>query len=93
MATNESRSLVESLEEGATDGKYRKVRPNTEVDPGMGEEITKANRRGLHPYWNYDYIDQESSVKVNPVGKTASKSSSKGSSVFDTEANQMGANY
>ena len=37
MATNESRSLNKSMDEGATDGKYRKVRPNTTVAPGTGD--------------------------------------------------------
>jgi hypothetical protein len=69
MATNESRSLNQSLSEGSTDGKYRKVRPNTTVDAGMGDEIVEANRRDLNPYWNYDFIDQEKAVKVEP-GKT-----------------------
>ena len=55
----ENKSLNQSVNEGATDGKYRKVRPNTTVAPGTGEDITLANRRGLHPYWNYDFIDQE----------------------------------
>ena len=65
----ENKSLNQSLNEGSTDGKYRKVRPNTTVAPGMGEEIVEANRRDLHPYWNYDFIDQEKPVKVEP-GKT-----------------------
>jgi hypothetical protein len=93
MATNETRSLNESLNNGATDGKYRKVRPNTEVDPGMGDEIVRANRRDLHPYWNYDYIDQESSSMVNPLKKTASGSARPGSDVLNVNENQMGANY
>ena len=50
MATNESRSLNTSMNEGATDGKYRKVRPNTTVaDPSTGDDIMRANRRGLNP--------------------------------------------
>ena len=65
----ENKSLNQSLGEGSTDGKYRKVRPNTTVAPGMGDEIVEANRRDLHPYWNYDFIDQEKPVKVEP-GKT-----------------------
>lgn len=59
MAVNSSRSQSESLRHGATDGKYRDARPNTEVVPGMGDEIMKQNRSGLHPYWNYDYVNQE----------------------------------
>ena len=54
----ENKSLNQSVNEGATDGKYRKVRPNTTVAPGTGEDIPLANRRGLHPSWNYDVIDQ-----------------------------------
>jgi hypothetical protein len=71
MATNESRSLNKSLDEGATDGKYRKVRPNTTVAPGTGDEIMLANRRALNPYWNYDFIDTESTTKVNPLSNEA----------------------
>jgi hypothetical protein len=87
MATNESRSLNESLNEGATDGKYRKVRPNTEVDAGMGDEIVRANRRGLNPYMNYDYIDQETGAKVNPGKMTATGSARR---VSDSYTNKMG---
>jgi len=93
MATNESRSLNQSLDEGATDGKYRKVRPNTTVAPGMGDEIIKANRRDLNPYWNYDYIDQEDPTKVNPLKKSASSSSPRVDNVADTFNNKMGATY
>jgi len=93
MATNESRSLNQSLDEGATDGKYRKVRPNTTVSPGMGDEIMKANRRDLNPYWNYDYIDQEDPSKVNPLKKTSGGSSPRVDNVADTENNKMGATY
>lgn len=71
MATNESRSLNKSLDEGATDGKYRKVRPNTTVAPGTGDELMLANRRALNPYWNYDFIDSESPTKVNPLSGDA----------------------
>lgn len=87
MATNESRSLNESLNEGSTDGKYRKVRPNTEVDPGMGDEIMRANRRALNPYWNYDYIDQEAPAQVNPGKMTATSSSAR---ISDAYTNKMG---
>lgn len=72
MATNESRSLNTSLDEGATDGKYRKVRPNTTVASGTGDELMRANRRGLHPYWNYGFADTESVSKVNPLKSSAS---------------------
>jgi hypothetical protein len=92
MATNESRSLTQSLSEGATDGKYRKARPNTTVASGSGEDITNANRNGLHPFYNYGFVNSEEANKVNPVGDTASSRARK-YPVFDMEANQMGANY
>lgn len=72
MAVNESHSLNASLADGATDGKYRKVRPNTTIAPGTGEEIVEANRRDLHPYWNYDFIDQEKNPKVEPLSTDVS---------------------
>jgi hypothetical protein len=52
--------------EGATDGKYRKRRPNTTVAPGMGDQIVVQNRSGLNPYMNYDFINSETPNKVNP---------------------------
>lgn len=66
MAVYQYRSRKNGLAEGATDGKYRKVRPNTEVAPGMGEEIVKANRAGLHPFFNYGFIDTETQNKIVP---------------------------
>lgn len=94
MATNESRSLNTSLNEGATDGKYRKVRPNTTVaDPSTGDEIMRANRSGLNPYWNYDFIEQEATVKVNPVSGKPSGARRSPMPVADITNNQMGANY
>jgi hypothetical protein len=68
MATNESRSLNGDMTEGATDGKYRKRRPNTTVQPGMGDQTVAANRAGLHPYMNYGFINSEEPNKVNPLG-------------------------
>ena len=93
MATNESRSLNQSLSEGSTDGKYRKVAPNRTVDPSAGDEITTANRRGLHPYWNYGFIDQEAPVKVEPLKMDASSKKRSPMPVADISNNQMGANY
>jgi hypothetical protein len=94
MATNESRSLNTSMNEGATDGKYRKVRPNTTVaDPSPGDDIMRANRSGLNPYWNYDFIEQEATVKVNPLSNDSAKVRRSPMSVADVENNQMGANY
>jgi hypothetical protein len=66
MTVNNSRSNNAALEEGATDGKYRKRRPNTEVIPGDGDQTVVKNRAGLHPYWNYGFINSEEPSKVNP---------------------------
>jgi hypothetical protein len=66
MAVNKSRSENASLLEGATDGKYRKARPNTTVAPGMGDQLVKQDRSGLHPYWNYGFVNSETPDKRNP---------------------------
>jgi hypothetical protein len=89
----ENKSLNQSINEGATDGKYRKVRPNTTVAPGTGEDIMLANRRALNPYWNYDFIDQESLNKVNPLSDEASSKPRPSIPVANTYNDQMGANY
>ena len=68
MTVNNSRSQNESLKEGATDGKYRKRRPNTSVAAGMGDELVAQNRADLHPYMNYGFINSEEPSKVNPAG-------------------------
>ena len=68
MTVRKVRSDNASLEAGVTDGKYRKRRPNVEVDPGMGDELVVKNRAGLHPYMNYGFINSEESNKVNPAG-------------------------
>lgn len=54
------------LNEGSTDGKYRKRRPNTTIAEGMGDQKVIANREGLHPYMNYGFINSEEPNKVNP---------------------------
>lgn len=68
MAVNTSRSMNDSLNEGATDGKYRKVRPNTEVGDIDGNEKTVDNRQTLHPFYGYGFITSEvpNDSKVNP---------------------------
>lgn len=66
MATNISRSMNGEMLEGATDGKYRKRRPNVRVARGLGDEIVMKNRADLHPYWNYGFINSEEPSKVNP---------------------------
>jgi len=89
MAVNRKRSKVQSLSEGSTDGKYRKVRPNTTVAPGLGDEVVEANRRGLHPFFNYGFIDTETPDKVSP-GETSVKKgkapSYQTTPVFDVDA-------
>ena len=66
MAVNSSRSMNESLASGSTDGKYLKVRPDTEVIPGLGDDATTANRQSLHPFYGYGFITSEYPNKVNP---------------------------
>jgi hypothetical protein len=66
MAVNSSRSMNVSLDEGATDGKYRKARPDTEVIPGLGDEATLDNRQSLHPFYGYGFATSEFPSKVNP---------------------------
>ena len=66
MAVNSSRSMNKSLDEGATDGKYRKARPNTEVIPGLGDEATLDNRQSLHPFYGYGFITSEYPDMKNP---------------------------
>lgn len=68
MATNTSRSMNQSLKEGSTDGKYRKVRPNTEVVDLQGHEETVDNRQSLHPFFGYGFVTSEypAEAQVNP---------------------------
>jgi hypothetical protein len=68
MAVNTSRSMNKSLNEGSTDGKYRKVRPDTEVVDVMGNEKTLDNRQSLHPFFGYGFVTSEypAESKVNP---------------------------
>jgi hypothetical protein len=68
MAVNTTRSMNESLANGSTDGKYRKVRPDTEVVDIKGNEQTLDNRQSLHPFFGYGFITTEfpSDAKVNP---------------------------
>ena len=66
MTVNKSRSQNKSMLDGATDGKYRKRRPNTEVQQGMGDQTVQQNRASLHPYFNYGFVNSEDPNKVNP---------------------------
>jgi hypothetical protein len=68
MTVRKARSENADMLEGATDGKYRKRRPNTTVAPGQGDQVTSKNRAGLHPYMNYGFINSEEQAKVNPLG-------------------------
>lgn len=68
MTVRKARSENAEMLEGATDGKYRKRRPNTTVAPGQGDQVTSKNRAGLHPYMNYGFINSEEQSKVNPLG-------------------------
>lgn len=64
-----SRSQNASLIEGATDGKYRKRRPDTEVQPGLGDHLVRRERAGLHPGWNYGFVNSEAPAKAEPTGR------------------------
>jgi len=66
MTVNTSRSMNAGLHEGSTDGKYRKVRPNTEVIPGSGHEETIDNKQTLHPFYGYGFSTTEYPNMVNP---------------------------
>jgi hypothetical protein len=68
MAVNTSRSMNESLANGATDGKYRKARPDTEVVDYEGNEKTLDNKQTLHPFFGYGFATTEApeSARVNP---------------------------
>ena len=68
MTVNMSRSQNQSLSEGATDGKYRKRRPDTEIQPENGDSVVMANRASLHPDMNWGYINSEypAAQRVNP---------------------------
>jgi hypothetical protein len=68
MAVNTSRSMTQSLKEGSTDGKYRKIRPDTEVGDISGHELTLDNKQTLHPFFGYGFATSEypDAAKVNP---------------------------
>jgi hypothetical protein len=66
MTTIMSRSQVASLDEGATDGKYRKARPDTEVAMHDADAKIMAERATLNPWMNYGYATQQSPALLNP---------------------------
>ena len=57
--------MNQSLDAGATDGKYRKARPDTE-ESSMNTSATLANRQSLHPFYGYGFITSEYPSKQNP---------------------------
>lgn len=63
MAVNHFRSQRDSLLYGTTDGKYRKRRPDTEVQPMAGDKETADSRGHLHPPMNYGFINEEVPAK------------------------------
>ena len=66
MTVLKVRSMREALEDGATDGSYRKRRPDTTVTPGLGDSLVYRLRASLNPFMNYGLINQEAVDKVNP---------------------------
>lgn len=66
MAINQSRSMNSDLRKGATEGKYKDLRPNT-----GGERVNDAanlsERAALHPDYGYG-LRVEAPVKVLPDG-------------------------
>lgn len=67
MTVNNSRSQRQSLLDGATDGKYRKARPDTEIVAGAGADKVVEARQHLHPTWNYGYINSQVGLDVRDV--------------------------
>lgn len=59
MATNILRSMNADLKEGASDGKYRKARPDTTVAPAMGDDLVREERASLHPFYGYGFPTTE----------------------------------
>lgn len=68
MATNESRSMTQDLNEGLTDGKYKKV--DSRERGGVVDAATHISRMHLNDLW-YG-INTESRTKVRPDGKVVS---------------------
>jgi hypothetical protein len=69
MAVNMSRSQRELLLEGATDGKYFKIRPDT-TDTPMNTQRVIADRRDLSPWWNYGRPTDETPLHARAVPGT-----------------------
>ena len=62
----QTRSYAQSLETGATDGSYRKVRPDTTLSPmnAVGDELVTRSRRALNPLDGFQ--ETEMPDKVSP---------------------------
>lgn len=56
MAVNNSRPKRGSLLKGASEGRYVEKARNQELAPGMGEQLTDANRRYLKSEDGYGII-------------------------------------
>ena len=69
MTVNRSRSQNVDLLEGATDGRYRKIRPDT-VPLARNSAETMHNREHLHPPMNYDFITQQTPPEERSVPGT-----------------------
>ena len=67
MAENTSRSMNRDLDEGLTDGKYKKRA--TRERGGQIDPATLMNRRDLNDIW-YG-VHAEAPIKVRPDGKVA----------------------
>lgn len=67
MAVNSSRSMNADLREGATDGRYRKARPNTALADernAAGNAETARERAALHPFAGWGFPNSEAPDKV-----------------------------
>lgn len=62
-----ARTMNSELVEGATDGKYRKNRPNTSNALPSNTEATVGDFSTLSPWWGYSTLE-ESPVKRLPDG-------------------------
>jgi hypothetical protein len=55
------------LQQGTTDGKYRKVRPDTtlgEPRNAAGVNMVEQERRVLHPFYGYGFLTTETPDRV-----------------------------
>ncbi len=66
MTVNNSRSRTAGMNEGATDGAFRKVRPDTEVADRDGDAAMRERRANLHPFFNYGHVTTEKTGQYNP---------------------------